>query len=138
MQSDIRALSLEQLQTGSIISRSSDSTTTNSNTQTNSSDSTINHATNPGELDSQDDELLTYIDEQNRSTDNLNITNNSSNNAKGSNKESKTKGVLEAYAELWELLDNDVTSDFLAKFKHLFKQFVRPENAYIYEEDLYE
>lgn len=47
------------------------------------------------------------------------------------------KSKMDAYMQLWMLLDTDVTSDFLNKFKILFKQFVRPENPLIYvtEED---
>ena len=46
-----------------------------------------------------------------------------------------TKGILDAYNELWKLLDNDVTNDFLKKFIPLFKRFVRPEKTLIFESE---
>lgn len=42
------------------------------------------------------------------------------------------KSKMEAYAQLWELLNTDVTSAFVGKFKICFKQFVRPEKPLIY------
>lgn len=48
------------------------------------------------------------------------------------------KSKMDAYAQLWELLDTDVTTSFIDKFKVCFKQFVRPERTWIYvteEED---
>ena len=55
---------------------------------------------------------LTYINQQN--TTNYN------------------KSLMDAYAQLWGLLDTDVTEDFLKKFQKLFKQFVMPEHTHIY------
>ena len=48
-----------------------------------------------------------------------------------------TAGKLKAYEKLLELLDTDVTGDFINKFKVCFKQFVMPERHMIYvtEED---
>ena len=43
-----------------------------------------------------------------------------------------TRGKLEAYEKLLELLDSDVTGDFIAKFRICFKQFVMPERTWIY------
>ena len=43
-----------------------------------------------------------------------------------------TKGKLAAYEKLLELLDTDVTSEFISKFKVCFKQFVMPEHTWIY------
>lgn len=43
-----------------------------------------------------------------------------------------TRGKLEAYEKLIELLDSDVTGDFISKFKLCFKQFVMPERTWIY------
>ena len=48
------------------------------------------------------------------------------------------KSKMDAYAQLWDLVDADVTSDFLAKFKVCFKQFVRPEKPLLYVTDLEE
>lgn len=42
------------------------------------------------------------------------------------------KSKMEAYAQLWELLNTDVTSAFVGKFKICFKQFVRPERPLLY------
>ena len=48
-----------------------------------------------------------------------------------------TAGKLKAYEKLLELLDTDVTGNFISKFKTCFKQFVMPERTWIYatEED---
>lgn len=42
------------------------------------------------------------------------------------------KSVMDAYSQLWDLLNTDVTEEFLKKFQKLFKQFVKPEHTYIY------
>lgn len=41
-------------------------------------------------------------------------------------------GKLKAYEKLLELLDADVTGEFISKFKICFKQFVIPEKTWIY------
>lgn len=46
------------------------------------------------------------------------------------------KGQLKAYAELLELLETDVTGEFISKFKVCFKQFVLPERHWIYVTDV--
>ena len=48
-----------------------------------------------------------------------------------------TAGKLKAYEKLLELLDSDVTGEFISKFSKCFKQFVLPERTWIYvtEED---
>lgn len=48
-----------------------------------------------------------------------------------------TAGKLKAYEKLLELLETDVTGEFISKFKICFKQFVMPERHMIYvtEED---
>lgn len=43
-----------------------------------------------------------------------------------------TKSPLDKYAQLWDLLDTDVTAEFLGRFQKLFKQFVRPEKPLLY------
>ena len=48
------------------------------------------------------------------------------------------KSKMEAYAQLWELLNTDVTSAFVSKFKVCFKQFVRPEKPLIYVSEIEE
>lgn len=40
-----------------------------------------------------------------------------------------TAGKLKAYEKLLELLDSDVTGEFISKFKICFKQFVMPERT---------
>lgn len=47
-------------------------------------------------------------------------------------KSSKTKGKLEAYAMLWNMLRDDVTSDFINRFKPLFLTVVQPEEPLYY------
>lgn len=44
------------------------------------------------------------------------------------------KSRMDAYAQLWDLLDTDVTTEFINKFKICFKQFVRPEEPLLYYE----
>jgi len=46
-----------------------------------------------------------------------------------------TAGKLKAYEKLLELLDSDVTGEFISKFKVCFKQFVVPERTWIYVSD---
>ena len=47
------------------------------------------------------------------------------------------KSKMDAYAQLWELIDTDVTEDFLVKFRRCFKMFVSAEKPLLYvtEED---
>ena len=45
------------------------------------------------------------------------------------------KSKMEAYAQLWDLIDMDVTSEFLNKFKVCFKTFVMPERPLLYVTD---
>ena len=42
------------------------------------------------------------------------------------------KSPLDKYAQLWDLLETDVTGEFLTRFQKLFKQFVRPEKPLLY------
>lgn len=44
------------------------------------------------------------------------------------------KSRMDAYSQLWELLNTDVTGEFINKFKVCFKQFVRPEEVLVYYE----
>ena len=73
---------------------------------------------NPADAPATDgDDILTYINGQNTTT--------------------YTKSPLEGYSILMELLDTDVTEDFLKKFNICFKKFVSSERPLIYvsEED---
>jgi hypothetical protein len=45
------------------------------------------------------------------------------------------KSKMDAYSQLWELLNTDITNEFINKFKICFKQFVRPEKTILYYED---
>ena len=45
------------------------------------------------------------------------------------------KSKMEAYAQLWELINTDVTEDFLNKFKKCFKIFVSAEQPLLYVSD---
>ena len=160
MQSVIRNLSISDLQVGLSINRTSSGTvditgsnegsqeTTGTNTNTTTGTNIGNHAYNPGTLPStQTLQELEYIDQQNVTKDNKSGTSNESatlsstgsNTRKdvtsGNSSEVHTKGILDAYNELWKLLDNDVTNDFLKKFIPLFKRFVRPEKTLIFESE---
>lgn len=42
------------------------------------------------------------------------------------------KSKMEAYAQLWDLINTDVTEDFLLKFKKCFKIFVSAEQPLLY------
>lgn len=75
-----------------------------------------NHASNPSEAPQVNTETeLSYLDVQN-------VTKNK-------------RSLIEGYAMLWSLLENDVTEEFIAKFRYLFNIFVGPQRVYIYEED---
>ena len=46
------------------------------------------------------------------------------------------KSKMDAYMQLWNLLDTDVTTDFLNKFGRLFKKFAEPGTLlYVEDED---
>lgn len=42
------------------------------------------------------------------------------------------RSKIEAYAQLWALIKNDVTEEYVGRFLKLFKKFVSPENPLIY------
>lgn len=72
-----------------------------------------NHAYNPETTPGTGDTTeLPYINEQNTSH--------------------LERSKMDAYAMLWNLIDTDVTSEFLMRFKGLFKTFVTPERPLIY------
>lgn len=48
------------------------------------------------------------------------------------------KSKMDAYSQLWELIDTDVTEEFIQKFKPCFKQFVAPEKVLLYVTDVEE
>lgn len=45
------------------------------------------------------------------------------------------KNKLDAYTQQWDMLETDVTEDFLNKFKKCFKVFVSPESPLLYVSD---
>ena len=45
------------------------------------------------------------------------------------------RGKMEAYSQLWTLLDTDVTTEFISHYKVCFKQFVAPEHPLLYVTD---
>ena len=49
-----------------------------------------------------------------------------------------TAGKLKAYEKLIELLESDVTGEFISKFQKCFKQFVMPEKTWIFVSDVEE
>lgn len=72
-----------------------------------------NHAYNPNQAPSTSSlEEVEYINDQNTTN--------------------YKKSKMEAYAQLWDLIDTDVTAEFLAKFQKCFKQFVAPERPLLY------
>lgn len=46
------------------------------------------------------------------------------------------KSKMDAYQQLWDLLDTDVTEEFLQRFKYCFKQFVAPDRRWVYVTDV--
>ena len=82
--------------------------------------SIFNHAYNPGEVASESTSSTTnqpelqYVNDQN-------VAN-------------VTKSKMDAYMQLYALLETDVTEEFLSQFNKCFKQFVRP-GAYLYESE---
>lgn len=72
-----------------------------------------NHAFNPSTTPSTSSLTeLTYINDQQTS--------------------SFKKNKLDAYTQQWDMLETDVTEDFLNKFKKCFKNFVSPEQPFLY------
>ena len=45
------------------------------------------------------------------------------------------KSKMDAYTQLWGLINTDVTGEFISKFSVCFKQFVRPEKPLLYVTD---
>lgn len=129
MQSDIRGLTLQEIQAGIVTSWQSAGQVSQTNT---GSDTTINnHAYNPGTAPATTTTSeLDYIDQQNvaKGSDSRTIA-SSDNKTTG---QTITKPKMDAYAQLWELVATDVTADYIAKFKGCFKQFVAPERHWIY------
>lgn len=104
-----------------------------------------------GTASAQDESTTTTYNNTDTTTNNLNkadtgtITDAGTSSGTVSGTDSKsnsttttmTAGKLKAYEKLLELLDSDVTGEFISKFSKCFKQFVMPERTWIYvtEED---
>lgn len=104
-----------------------------------------------GTASAQDESTTTTYNNTDTTTNNLNkadtgtITDAGTTSGTVSGTDSKsnsttttmTAGKLKAYEKLLELLDSDVTGEFISKFSKCFKQFVMPERTWIYvtEED---
>lgn len=75
-----------------------------------------NHAYNPGDMPGTAAlEELNYINSQNT--------------------QNYKKSKSDAYMTLWTMLATDVSEDFIRRFEVLFKQFVLPEETYIYYDE---
>ena len=99
-----------------------------------------------GTKSEQDESSTTTYNNTDTTTNNLNkadtgtITDAGSTSGTVSGTDSKsnsttttmTAGKLKAYEKLLELLDSDVTGEFISKFRICFKQFVMPERTWIY------
>lgn len=136
IQDKLRKLTDSELSTGTMTTNVS--TGSSEGTASDTGSSIKNHAYNPGEISSQTTTLngpeLNYIDQQN--TDKMTGSSSVSNSDNRNSSQTIKKSKMDAYMQLWELLDNDVTNEFLAKFQKLFKQFVRPEANMIYESEI--
>lgn len=76
-------------------------------------EATHNHANNPSTEPGTDDPYhLDYINDQNVTI--------------------YKKPKMEAYAQLWDLIDTDVTEEFIQRFKSCFKTFVAPEKPLLF------
>ena len=72
-----------------------------------------NHAYNPSTVPSTGSlDELTYINDQNTS--------------------SFKKNKLDAYTQQWDMINTDVTEEFLVKFRKCFKNFISPEEPLLY------
>ena len=51
----------------------------------------------------------------------------------GQNTTNYKKSKMEAYAQLWTVLDNDVTNDYLSQFEKLFSPFASMQHPVLYD-----
>lgn len=99
-----------------------------------------NYADNPStEPSTIADTPLTYVNRQDYNKDSAtsqtSATNTSTTKGSDNKKEEGTtthhttrnRGIVDSYLALWNLLADDVTEEFLNKFKPLFLKFVQPE-----------
>lgn len=148
LQATLRNLTDEQIKTG--ISRAIANTgtvgTTGSNTYNNltSTDSGTdvhNHAFNPESAPTtQTTTELGYINEQHvdkfgkTNTMSGSVANTSAQTNNLNTSDTVTKGILDGYAELWGLLVQDVTEEFLSKFSPLFQKAINLK-PFLYESE---
>lgn len=76
-------------------------------------------------------DTTTFNNVQDKRTDNL--TNTVDRDT--TDTETLTIGKLDAYQQLWEMLDNDVTAEFLNRFSICFNPMVRQNKIYLYESE---
>lgn len=141
-EADLKAGAIKVLQNSGTIGNSGSDTYNNLKTANTGKD-IINHAFNPADAPSTDTTTeLQYINSQDvtkygkDSTTSGSVSKSNTQTNDLTNTDTLTKGKLDAYSQLWEMLDNDVTAEFLAKFSICFKQFVLPRTyLYVTEED---
>lgn len=139
IQAKLRALQDTDLVKGPVTSIESEGEVSGEDSTENTDTTVTNHAYNPGTApSSQTYGELNYIDQQQAAKKTASVGTTSSQSDSRSNTQTITKSKMDAYAQLWDLLDTDVTSEFLDKFKKLFKQFVAPERPLLYVTDLEE
>lgn len=93
VQDKIRNLTVEDIQTGTL--------------------AVTNHALNPGNKLTEDNELIKNVNNQSRTN--------------------YKKSKLDAYGQLYAMLETDVTEEFLDKFKYLFSKWADPtDNLWYY------
>lgn len=148
IQTTLRGLTEAQIKTGAIRAvantgtvGTSGSNTYNNLTSTDSGSDVHNHAYNPAtDPTTQTTTELNYINEQHvdkfgkSNTMSGSVANSSTQTNNLSTTDNTTKGILDGYAELWDLLVSDVTEEFINKFRYLFKTFVKP-GTYLYESE---
>lgn len=93
-------------------------------------------------------DTTTFNNVQDQRTDNLAGTNDievttgqstsGTDSSEDENTKTITRGKLEGYEKLLELLEDNFTKEFLDRFKYIFKLFVTPVRPYIYVSDDYE
>lgn len=74
-------------------------------------------------------EPLQYINRQDYTDSRQSVSSTINRNETGNNTLNSTrgKGKVDSYLRLWDLLNDDVTEEFLGKFRTLFINFVQPE-----------
>jgi len=112
----------QQITKGTSSEQDESSTTTYANTDTTTNNLTDQTTNNLTKADTG------TITDRGSSSETISGTDSKSH----TNTTTMTAGKLKAYEKLLELLDSDVTGEFISKFKICFKQFVMPERTWIY------